>query len=86
MGSALRRLATVAATSAVLVTAAGGAAMAGTGTPSASFTPNTDPDLSCPYAMDGSIGHHGGSFDGTLTTQAGTLTFSVPDPQPGGSR
>jgi hypothetical protein len=62
------------------------AAFAGSGGPSVGFTPDTTPDLSCPYALNGSFGHHGGSWDGTYTTQYGTLTFSVPDPQPGGSR
>ena len=82
---AVRRLFAILASTALVVLAGSGWAFAGSGDPSASFTPNTDPNLDCPYASSSNIGHHGGSWDGTVTTEAGTLTFSAPDPNPGGS-
>ena len=82
---AVKRLFTVLVSAALVLVASSGLAFAGSVDPTVGFTPNTDPNLDCPYASSSNIGHHGGSWDGTVTTEAGTLTFSAPDPNPGGS-
>ena len=77
----------------ILAALAGGrtatAAEVGAAGVSVGVAPNTDPDvaaiLDCPYATSSHTGHHGGSWDSTTTTQAGTVTLSAPDPNPGGS-